>query len=368
MWESEDGDVWGYTGVRNARSLKGLQMSAFDAPLVTFVVPCYNSADYMSRCIETLLTATQPCEILVINDGSKDDTSAIAHAFAERDSRVVAVDQENANWGGVVNHGLSLAKGTFFKIVDSDDYIDPAALKRVLDTMALAVKSGNVPDLMVTNYVYDRVTDGTQHTIQYRKLLPTGRVFAWSEMGHPGIDQFIMVHASWYRTQVLRDSGVELPTGVSYMDSLFVLHPMPWVEKLFYLDVDAYHYIIGREGQSVEVEVVKKHIDQQLMATRLAIEDADYTRLYAEEPNRALLMMGYVSCMMSVSTIYLFKINTPEALEKNRELWAFMKETDQTLYHNVRRTWAGLANRRTRVGRFLAQGGYALAQKIFKFA
>ena len=343
-------------------------MSAVDTPLVSFVVPCYNSADYMSRCIEALLTASQPCEILVINDGSSDNTSAIAHEFAARDSRVIAIDQENANWGGVVNHGIALAKGTYFKIVDSDDFLDTEALKRVLDTLASLVEADNAPDLLVTNYVYDRVTDKSQHTIQYRKLLPSGRVFKWSEMGHPGIDQFIMVHASWYRTQVLRDSGVKLPTGVSYMDSLFVLHPMPWVEKLYYLDVDTYHYIIGREGQSVEVEVVKKCIDQQLMATRLAIQDANYTQLYAEEPNRALLMLGYISCMMSVSTIYLFKINTPESLQKNRELWAFMKETDSTLYNNVKRTWAGLANRRTRIGRILAQAGYALAQKIFKFA
>ena len=343
-------------------------MSAVDTPLVSFVVPCYNSADYMSRCIEALLTATQSCEILVINDGSSDNTSAIAHEFAARDSRVIAIDQENANWGGVVNHGLAVAKGTYFKIVDSDDFLDTEALKHVLDTLVSLVDADNAPDLLVTNYVYDRVTDKSQHTIQYRKLLPSGRVFRWSEMGHPGIDQFIMVHASWYRTQVLRDSGVKLPTGVSYMDSLFVLHPMPWVEKLYYLDVDTYHYIIGREGQSVEVEVVKKCIDQQLMATRLAIQDANYTQLYAEEPNRALLMMGYISCMMSVSTIYLFKINTPESLQKNRELWAFMKETDSTLYNNVKRTWAGLANRRTRIGRILAQAGYALAQKIFKFA
>lgn len=337
-------------------------------PLVTFVVPCYNSAEYMSRCIESLLTANRPCEILVINDGSQDDTSTIAREFAARDSRVIAIDQENTNWGGVVNHGVELARGTYFKIVDSDDYIDPVALRRVMDTLALSIEADNAPDLLITNYVYDRVTDKSQHVIQYRKLLPSGRVFRWNEMGRPGIDQFIMVHASWYRTSVLRESGVKLPEGVSYMDSLFVLHPMPWVEKLFYLDVDAYHYIIGREGQSVEVEVVKKRIDQQLMATKLAIDDADYTALYEAEPNRALLMMGYISCMMSVSTIYLFKINTPDSLRKNRELWAYMKEKDQTLYNNVKRTWAGLANRRTRLGRILAQGGYALAQKIFKFA
>lgn len=341
---------------------------SLETPLVTFVVPCYNSAEYMRRSIDSLLTASRLCEILLINDGSTDSTSKIAHEYASRYKQVIALDQENSNWGGVVNRGLKEARGLYFKVVDSDDHLDEHALRRVLDTLALAVEADTAPDLLVTNYVYDRVTDHSKHAITYRKLFPAGRVFEWHDMGEPGIDQFIMVHASWYRTQVLRDSGLTLPTGVSYMDSLLVLHPLPFVEKLFYLDVDCYHYLIGREGQSVEIEVVKRQIDQQLLASKLAIDDADYTALYAEEPNRALLMMGYVSCMMSVSTIYLFKIGTPEALEKNRQLWAYMREKNPTLYDNVKWSWAGRANRKTLPGRLIARFGYTFAQRIFKFA
>lgn len=342
--------------------------SGEERPLVTFVVPCYNAAGYMRRCIDSLLTATQPCEILLINDGSSDDTGAIAHSYAEQDPRVRAIDQENANWGGVVNHGLALARGIYFKIVDSDDHIDEDALRIVLDTLALAVQADKAPDLLITNYVYDRITDKSKHTIHYRSLFPAGRIFTWKEMGKPGIDQFIMVHASWFKTSVLRASGLELPTGVSYMDSHFVLHPLPFVETLFYLDVDAYQYLIGREGQSVEIDVVKKQIDQQLLASKMAIEGYDYERLYREEPNRAQLMMGYVSCMMSVSTIYLFKINTPESIQKNTELWKYMEQTNPILYNNVKKSWAGRANRKTPLGRFIAKLGYGFAQKVFKFA
>lgn len=337
-------------------------------PLVSFVVPCYNSAQYMRPCIESLLTAAQPVEILLINDGSSDETGAIAREYAAAHSQVRAIDQPNANWGGVVNHGLRIARGTYFKVVDSDDYLDPEALRRVLDTLALAVAAENAPDLLITNYVYDRITDGTRHTIHYRSLFPAGRIIRWQDMGKPGIDQFIMVHASWFKTAVLRESQLELPEGVSYMDSHFVLHPLPFVRTIFYLDVDTYHYIIGRDGQSVEVEVVKKQIDQQLKASYMAIDGYDYEELYRREPNQALLMMGYVSCMMSVSTIYLFKINTPEALEKNRRLWEHMRQANPVLYQNVRRSWAGRANRKTAPGRFLAKVGYGLAQKIFKFA
>lgn len=341
---------------------------ATDTPLVTFVVPCYNSAAFMHGAIESLLVIDQPCEILLVNDGSTDDTSKIAHEYASRYDQIIAVDQENANWGGVVNNAISLARGTYFKILDSDDHFEKYALRRVLDALEQTVAAGNAPDLLITNYVYDHLASNSQRIMQYRSFFPEGRVFTWSEMGRQGLDKFIMIHAAWYKTAILRESGVELPTRVSYMDSLLLLHPMPYVKTLYYLNVEPYHYLIGREGQSVEIEVVKKHIDQQLMATRLAIEDTDYDVLYNREPNCATLMAGYVSCMMSTSTAHLFMINTPDALRKNDEIWAYLKEHNPTLYAIVRKSWAGRANRKTALGRLLARGGYTIAKKIYKFA
>lgn len=338
------------------------------APLVTFVIPCYNSASFMSRAIESLLTADHPCEILLVNDGSSDNTSEIAHDYAARYDQIIAIDQENANWGGVVNHGIELARGTYFKILDSDDYMDEGALRLVLDALSLAVEAETPPDLLITNYVYDHLASNSQRVMQYRSFFPAGRVFTWKEMGRQGQDKFIMIHAAWYKTSILRESGVKLPTGVSYMDSLLLLHPMPFVKTLFYMNVEPYHYLIGREGQSVEIDVVKKQIDQQLLASRLAIEDIDYAPLYEREPNCATLMTGYISCMMSTSTIHLFMIGTPEALRKNDELWELLRTRNPELYKNVCHSWAGRANRKTALGRLLARGGYAIGRMIYKFS
>ena len=343
-------------------------LSGKSTPLITFVMPCYNSAKFMRGGIESLLGVKHPCEILLINDGSKDETSQIAHEYADRYEQIVAIDQENTNWGGVVNHGLALARGLYFKVIDSDDRFDTAALDRALEALSLAVEVDNAPDLMITNYTYDHMASKSERIMQYRSFFPAGRVFGWDEMGRQGLDKFIMIHAAWYKTSILRESGVELPTGVSYMDSLLLLHPMPYVKKLLYLNLQPYHYLIGREGQSVEIDVVKKCIDQQLMATKLAIDDNDYSALFEREPNCATLMAGYVSCMMSVSTIHLFMINTPEALKKNDELWDYLKRKNPALYDNVRRSWAGRANRKTALGRLLARGGYTIAKKVFKFA
>ena len=344
------------------------QMSNRSEPLVTFVVPCYNSAAFMSRAVDSLLAASQPCEILLINDGSRDNTGDVAREYASRYDNVIAIDQENANWGGVVNNALARARGAYFKVLDSDDYFEVGALCRVLDALSLKVADGDAPDLLITNYVYDHLASNSERIMQYRSFFPHGRVFTWGEMGRQGLDKFIMIHAAWYKTAILRESGVQLPTKVSYMDSILLLHPMPYVKTLLYLNIEPYHYIIGREGQSVEIEVVKKNIDQQLLATRLAIEDTDYAALNEREPNCATLMSGYVSCMMSTSTVHLYMIGTPEAIRKNRELWDYLRDRNPTLYEQVRHSWAGRAYRKTAFGRLLARGGYTIAKKIYKFA
>ncbi len=340
----------------------------FDAPLITFVMPCYNSAKFMRNGIESLLKIEQSCEIILINDGSSDDTGDIAQEYAESYQNVVAINQENSNWGGVVNHGIKLAKGIYFKVIDSDDRFDQDALQRVLETLQASVSAGNAPDLLITNYVYDHLASKSNRTMQYRSFFPADKVFTWPEMGRTGLDKFIMIHAAWYKTSILRESNTVLPTGVSYMDSHLLLHPMPYVKTLYYLDVAPYHYLIGREGQSVEIDVVMKHIDEQLMATKLAIDDIDYAELLEREPNCAMLMIGYVSCMMSVSTIHLFMIDTEESIKKNYDLWEYLHGKNPALYERVRHSWAGRANRKTALGRRVARLGFGIAQKLYKFA
>lgn len=343
-------------------------MDEQSVPLVTFVVPCYNSSSYMSRAIDSILEANHSCEVLLVNDGSSDDTSEVAHAYAERHGCVVAIDQENSNWGGAVNHGLARARGRYFKVVDSDDCLEPEALHCVLDVLAHAVAEGDAPDLLLTNYVYDHLPSGTQRTMSYRSFLPQGRVFGWGEVGRPGADEFVMIHAAWYATDCLRKSGVLLPTGVSYMDSILLLRPMPYVRKLYYVDAAPYRYAIGREGQSINVDVIGAHIDEQVFANMLAIRDAGYGALLAREPKCAELMGGYIMCMMSVSTLNLFTIGTAEAIAKNDALWSYLRERDLALYERIRRSWVGLANRRTALGRFLAVRCYAVAKRVYKLA
>jgi glycosyltransferase involved in cell wall biosynthesis len=118
-------------------------------------MPCYNSASFMQRGLDSLVDIGYPCEIILINDGSTDDTSRIAHEYAERYDNIIAIDQENTNWGGVVNHGIELARGTYFKVIDSDDRFDRNALMLVLTTLQQTIEVGDEPVAAMVGFVPD---------------------------------------------------------------------------------------------------------------------------------------------------------------------------------------------------------------------
>ena len=96
--------------------------------LLSIIIPCYNSENYMKYCIESLLPGGDDVEILIINDGSKDKTAEIAEEYANKYPSIIkAIHQENGGHGETINTGLKNATGLYLKVVDSDDWVDTRA-------------------------------------------------------------------------------------------------------------------------------------------------------------------------------------------------------------------------------------------------
>ena len=195
--------------------------------LITFAVPCYNSAAYMDHCVRTLLTGGDDIEIILVDDGStKDDTPAICDRYqAEYPDIVRAIHQENGGHGGGVNQGLRHAQGMYYKVVDSDDWLDEAALKAVLDKLRAFAGAEQPLDLFIANYVYEHVEDNTQKVMKYTNVFPEGRVFTWNEIGRFRPSQYLLMHSVIYRTEMLRACRLELPKHTFYVDNIFVYQP-----------------------------------------------------------------------------------------------------------------------------------------------
>ena len=221
--------------------------------LITFAVPCYNSAAYMEHCVETLLQGGDDIEIILVDDGStKDDTPAICDRYQEQYPDIVrAIHQENGGHGEGVNQGIRNARGIYYKVVDSDDWVDVPSLHKALDKLRQFVRDGKLVDMMICNYVYEHAETNTQRVMHYRNVFPRNKVFGWDQIGRFRPSQYLLMHSVIYRTQLLRDCALELPKHTFYVDNIFVYQPLPYVKNMYYLDVDLYRYFIGRSDQSV---------------------------------------------------------------------------------------------------------------------
>lgn len=340
--------------------------------LLSVAIPCYNSADYMEKCIKLLLAGGEDVEIIIVDDGStKDNTAQIADYYAAQYPTIVkAVHQENGGHGEAVNTGLLNAAGKFFKVVDSDDWVDPKSYRKVLDTLKKLDEdaSGGAPelDMLVCNYVYEKVGASHKKVIHYKNVFPQDRMFTWDEIGHFKLDQYILMHSVIYRTELLKSCGLKLPKHTFYVDNIFVFEPLPSVQNIYYLNTNFYRYYIGREDQSVNEQVMIKRIDQQIRVTEIMI---DYFNFDITDNKKCLnYMIKYLRIMMEVSSIMLIISKDKELLQKKKELWKYAKEKDKKLYKKLRYSVLGwTVNLPGSVGRGISSVGYRVMNKIIGF-
>lgn len=338
--------------------------------LITFVVPCYNSQEYMRKCIESLLHAKENCEIIIIDDGSTDKTGAIADTYAaEHPTCIRVVHQPNGGHGEGINSGLAIAKGLYFKVVDSDDWVDLEALKKVVSTLQTLEQVGGV-DLMVCNYVYEQVHTGYQKVIRFGNALPEGRVLSWTDTKHFRIDQQLSLHSCIYRTSVVRESGLKLPRKVFYEDNLFVYTPLPYVEKLYYLNADFYRYYIGRAGQSVAKEGVMRHCGDQRLISTLIFGAHDIDEIRKRDRKLARYMHHSMSFMLIIAVIFTRLHNTREADRQIKDFWNGLIEINPKKGKKMRvfsRAGVLILSFPGPIGRQICRFFYWVSHKIVRF-
>lgn len=335
---------------------------------ITFTVPCFNSAEYMNVCIESLLACGEDIEILIVDDGSeKDNTAEIADEWEGKHPGIIrAIHKENGGHGSAVNTGLENATGFYFKVVDSDDWLDPVSMGPVMEYMRTQIGSDDPTDMVIANYVYEKVHEGKRQVMRYRSTFPLNRRFTWSDVGSFNKSQYLLMHSVIYRTQLLKDMGLKLPEHTFYVDNIFVYEPLPHVKSMYYLDLDVYRYFIGREDQSVNEKTMMKRIDQQIRVTKTMIDAVDVMNV---EPRRLRKYMeSYLSMMMTICSVFLRMADNEEDDKKLKELWAYLKRKDPALYRRIRTNVLNVGtNLPTKAGRKVGLDGYRIAQKIFKF-
>lgn len=270
--------------------------------LLTVVVPTYNMEKYLPYCLDSLTADAVPdsLEVIVVNDGSKDRSLEIMRDYERRRPDIVRViDKPNGNYGSCVNAGLQVATGKYFRILDADDRFDTAALVKLLTYMETCDT-----DLVVTLIAEEVFKEDVKVAEQYHPFLTVEKNHIYN------IDDFdvkryvkeeeFRMHGMTYKTEVLRKSGLQLPGGISYTDTLYFYHPFPYIKDLIVYDLYLYYYRVGRENQTMDPQVVKKGLADMAIVLNNQLKDFDSL------PPPPSLLLANMKALLFVGGIHFF--------------------------------------------------------------
>lgn len=239
--------------------------------ILSVVIPTYNMEKYLRRCLDSLIIDDKELfdhlEALVINDGSKDSSSAIAHEYQEKFPNVFRViDKENGNYGSCVNRGLKEATGEYIKILDADDYFANSCFTNFLKELSTVGA-----DVVITDYNVVDLNGGI--TKKWKFAFPKGELLKISDFCNVYDFKVLQMHAIAYKRSVLVENGYKQTEGISYTDQEWMFYPMSFMNDFTYYSLPLYQYVLGREGQTMDENVRKKTISHM---TKILYRQAEF--------------------------------------------------------------------------------------------
>ena len=214
---------------------------------------------YLRKCLSSLLISCglDRVEVIVVNDGSKDCSLEIARDYEQKYPKVFKViDKENGNYGSCINVGLKIANGKYVKILDADDSFVTLNFEVLVDTLL------NIDvDIVFTDFVKNY---GLGEAIVYSFDLPVRSIIPIEQVAHSRAFLDIQMHAITYRTALLQAMNYHQTEGISYTDLEWCFSPITQVRTVYYLNIPIYQYMLGRVGQTMDLNVMRQRISHTM--------------------------------------------------------------------------------------------------------
>lgn len=229
--------------------------------VLSIAIPSYNVEAYLEKNVSSLAetTVADLLDIIIVDDGSIDKTSQVADGLADRFDCARVIHKENGGYGSAVNRAIEVAEGTYFCVVDADDYVDSPVFEQFIDRL-----KGIDADLVLNDY---REVDPDGETIGvYRQSdkLPVNSVFRleeWAREFDPFSTGCIGVHTECVKTGILKGMP-PCHEHHFYVDREYSLYPLVEIKTAAYINLVSRCYLLGREGQSADRKTQIKHYEQ----------------------------------------------------------------------------------------------------------
>ena len=224
---------------------------------LSIVVPAYNVKQYLRQCLDSMAGIDDRVEILIVNDGSTDETEDIAREYEKKYSNIVVISKKNGGHGSALNTGINSANGKYIKCIDSDDWVKTSNLKLLLNFMensdADIIISGYQQFYELENKVITCCPDSTLNECRYN----TENIMdAYNLMP----DCFVY-HGMAYKRELWLDNSISLSEGVFYEDHEYATIPVAFADSIEVFTKPVYEYRCGTGNQSVSDEKMVKQIE-----------------------------------------------------------------------------------------------------------
>jgi len=221
--------------------------------LLTLAIASYNMENYLDQCLESVTDPDIPdtLEVIVVNDGSNDRTSKIAHIYEKiRPDIIRIVEKDNGHYGSCINKALEIATGKYFRPLDADDWVNIDSIIKLLNKLSTCTA-----DLVITEFSIYKKTKKEKNTIP--NSIETDKLYISKDFNveKSGCTSLFAMHGMTYRTKILKDIGLHLHTGIHYTDTEYILLPLDHIENLIFYKLDLYQYNMMREGQSIQKSI-----------------------------------------------------------------------------------------------------------------
>ena len=313
--------------------------------ILSIIIPTYNMEEYLSQCLDSItdIQDINSIEIIIVNDGSKDSSSQIAHIYESRfPESIVVIDKRNGNYGSCINVGLSIATGKYIRILDSDDWVNSDAFEKYIQRL----KVFDDTDLVITDFSFIYSGKKRKKIISYK--LNQDMAYDISSFLANTREPDIAMHAITFNLDMLRNNDYHQLEGVFYTDQEWCFTPMIYTKTIRYIDENVYQYRYGRSGQSVDPKVYASRFHDVFLVLRRLMEiyENNKDRIDATENLNQYLLFRLVNY---TKPIYRLFLNNPNVFNNelhqldsninntNLELYSLLENGNSFLAYDIKR-------------------------------
>lgn len=304
--------------------------------LLSIAVPSYNSEKFLANTLTSLL-GYEDVEVIIINDGSKDNTLKIANEFKEKyPDYFKVIDKENGGHGSGLNAAYKIAEGLYFKCCDSDDTLDRDGMLNLLSKIKELKEKDSLPDLFLADYVSVYSNHNKETVCGLKRFFKHNVLRKYEDLRPLPFTQYLMIHMTFVKTEILKKNNMKLVEKTFYEDNEFVYFVMGNINTMYYLDKPIYRYSLGDAGQSVSIPNMQKnylHDMRAFKATFCHFNSEDYAK-WSKAKQRYVLKD--LSQMYVLAYTYAYLQRGKERREAFKNVQRECKAFDKKIYKKMR--------------------------------